>query len=149
MKIASVTPDKYHLPIHIKKYIESELKLYRTYVKSLEELQKDYVDLLHRGRQISLVPGGNGEQDKTGMIVAKLREIEEKSMNRAQRIEAIENGLSILSDEERKLVEARYFEYPDFSDELIMSQLHYGYRNTYYEIKKRALYKFAVILALI
>lgn len=134
---------------HIERYIEEELKLYPTFKKALQELEQEYLDILHKGRQFSLIPG-TSEEDKVSRAALRMREIEAESLDKTKRKERIDRGLAILTNLERQYVKVAYFEFNEFTTyESIMADLHIGNRNKVAGIKQDALYKFAIIFNLV
>lgn len=135
---------------HIERYIEEELKLYPTLKKSLQQLEQDYLDILHRGRQFNLIPG-TSEEDKVSRAALRMREIEEESTDKTKRKDKVDRGIAILTNMERKYVDVAYFNFNEISTtyESIMEELHIGNRNKVAGIKQDALYKFAIIFNLV
>lgn len=107
------------------------------------------MDILHRGRQFTIIPGASGD-DKVSRAVIRMREIEAESADKLKRVERIERGLAILTSLERQYVKAAYFEFNEFTTyETIMHQLHIGNRNKLSRVKRDTLYKFAIVFNLV
>lgn len=140
----------YELPKHTIRYIEDELRVYNTLKASIPIMEQDYLDILNKTRQFSMVPGNSGgNEDKLGNDATKLINIQNKSMDYARRVERIEMGIRLCTEDERKLITAKYFSGFDYRDEAIMEQLHCGKRNRYFEVKRSAVYKFAIVFGLV
>jgi hypothetical protein len=135
---------------HTERYIEEELKLYPIFKKAVTELEQEYIDILHRGRQFTTIPGTSSKDDKVSRAVIRMREIESESADKQKRVERIERGLAILTSLERQYVKVAYFEFNEFTTyETIMQQLHIGNRNKLSRIKRDTLYKFAIVFNLV
>jgi hypothetical protein len=139
----------YELPKHVVRYIEDELRMYNTLKTSIPVLEQDYLDVLNKSRQFSMVPGSSNNDDKLGNDAVKLVGLQNKSMDCIRRVERIEMGVRLCTEDEKKLITAKYFSGFDYRDEAIMQQLNFGYRNNYFAIKKSAVYKFAIVFGLI
>ncbi|MCH5586296.1 hypothetical protein MK805_15240 [Shimazuella sp. AN120528] len=65
--------------------------------------------------------------------------------DKQMKVRSVEQALKVLSIEERKLIEERYFDLNTPSDGMIYERLGWSKRN-YYRIKKGALYTLATFL---
>jgi hypothetical protein len=139
----------YELPRHVVRYVEEELRMYNAMKTAIPLLEQDYLNILQKSRQFSMIPGGGGEHDKLGNDAIKLVTIQNKSAEYTRRTERIEMGLRLCVEEEKKLVTAKYFSGFNYRDEEVLQQLHYGFRNRYFEVKRAALYKFAIVFGLV
>lgn len=70
--------------------------------------------------------------------------IENKIQQKLWRIRKIEAGLKILTDEEREIVEVKYFSNMDFTNEQIIDQLKMN-RDRFYKLRYEIVYKFTII----
>lgn len=134
---------------HITQYVETELENYRTYKKLIAEYDKE---LMYSGVKSGLAkdPSGrfaqNRTSDSTHNEVVRILANEQR-IKRAQDIVAcIEDVLEDLSEQDRRLVDLRYFQgwYTDYG---IVQELHIG-RSKYYEDKLRIVKKMALRMRL-
>jgi RinA family phage transcriptional activator len=135
---------------HIYQYVEAELRNYKTYKKLIEEYDKE---LLYTGAKsgLSKDPSGRFSQNQTsdptqneaGRVIA--------NENRVKRyrdiVKCIEDVLEELSEEEKKLVEVKYFQ-GWLTDWGVCRELHVGSRTTYWKMKNRIIKKFALRMRL-
>jgi hypothetical protein len=138
------------VPEHIIRYIEDELRLYKTYKSTVSELELDLEDLLERSRQISFesVPNRNGPGDPVNLTALRSLMIEEKMKQALSRIRKIETGLTILNPEEKNIVESRYLSGVEYTHDQIIIQLRLN-RNRYYKLREEIIQKFAMVFGLI
>ncbi len=134
---------------HIYQYVEAELRNYKTYKKLIEEYDKE---LLYSGAKSGLAkdPSGrfsqNQTSDSTHNEVARVIANEHRIMRAIDMVMCIEDVLINLPDIDRELVELKYFQ-GLLTDWGIIGEMHIS-RATYYRMKNRTIYKFALRMRL-
>src|SRR5690554_2230932 len=124
------------IPDHVKRYVEGELREYRTLKAELEQLKQDKADIYNRFNQPKGEPvKGSHPGDPTSAAAVRLETISRKAANIERKIKKIENGLDNCSTEEKKLIRFRYFSVHEPTDEETIYYLYYGYRNKYFKTK--------------
>lgn len=144
------TEENGQIPNHVFRYVERELYLYRVYKASVEELKWDLEDIMNRSRQFSVdpIPSNRGQSDTVSLTIVQAAIIENKIQQKLTRIRKIEAGLQILTDEEREIVETKYFSNVDLTNEQIIAQLNIN-RNRFYKLRYGIVYKFAMVFGVL
>ena len=132
------------IPGHVKSFILGELRAYRESVKKLKRLKKDKEDIYQRSRQQMHEPVmGNHSGDPTYTKVVQLETIERKIIYLEHRVAIIETGLAMCTEEERILLEYRYMQEYEPTNEQTSIYMHYGDRNKFYRVRDSAIAKLA------
>ena len=137
------------IPWEVKSLIISELRFYRGNKIQLEKLKNDKEDIYHRTYQPAEQPvKGSHPGDPTYSKVVKLQEIEEDIFYLEKRVRNIETGLKACSKEERKLLEYRYMQEYEPTNEETADYMCYGDRNKFYRVRDSALKKIAKVIGI-
>lgn len=136
------------IPDHVFYFVENELQLYRAYQQGIAELKADLDDLINRSAQLPFdeIRARNGPTDIINLTIIRSLVIEEKIKEKLSHIRKIESGLTVLNDEEKIIVENRYFS-GQYSNDQMMAKLHLA-RNKYYKIRDGIICKYAIIFGL-
>ena len=135
---------------HIFQFVEAELHKYKINKQLIEEYDKE---LLYTGAKSGLGkdPTGrfpqNKTTDSTSLEAMRIMLLEEKASRAMWFVNAIEDVLELLSEQERKLVELKYFQ-GWLTDSGICREMHMG-RTALYKLKTGILRKFALRMCLI
>lgn len=138
------------IPDHVFHYIENELQLYRTYKRALAELEADLEDLVNRSPQLpfdEVHVRNNSPSDIVNLTVVRSLVIEEKIKEKLSRIRKIEAGLKLVNDEERNIIELKYFSGIEYTNDYIIEELHIS-RKKFYKLRDGIIYKFAIVFGL-
>jgi len=141
---------KIKLPHHVKVFIENELREYKIKKAQLKQLKQDRQDIYYKSRQavnISVQSGEPGDPTSAAGILAE--RTDQKIKDLEFWIGRIDSGLAACTERERKLIETRYFNPAEPTDEEVMVYLGFGYRNDYFDTKFRALGRIAKMYELI
>lgn len=149
MKNQILSNEHKKIPDHVFYFIENELQLYPAYKQALAELEADLEDLINRSAHIPFdeIHMRNGPTDIINLTVIRSLVIEEKIKAKLSHVRKIEAGLKIMNDEEKLILEKRYF-LGLYSNDQMMDVLHLA-RNKYYKIRDGIIYKYAVVFGLI
>ncbi|MHB1654412.1 MAG: transcriptional regulator [Desulfitobacteriaceae bacterium] len=133
---------------HIYQFVEAELQNYKINKKLIEEFDRE---ILYTGAKSGLGkdPTGrfpqNTTTDSTSVEAMRILFLEDKTLRAGYYVRAIEDVLELLSEQERKLVELKYFQ-GWLTDSGICSEMHIS-RVTLYRQKNNIVRKFAVRMA--
>jgi ArpU family phage transcriptional regulator len=138
------------IPEHIFVYVEKELYSYKIYKLAVTELGLDLQDVISQYGQMSTdrIPSHSGPGDPVNLSVLKSLIIEEKIKQYLSRIRKIEAGINLLSNNEKGIVEKKYFSEGRFSNDQIMMELHLN-RNSFYKMRDDIVYKFSLIFGVL
>ncbi len=138
------------IPDHVFHYIENELQLYRAYKQALAELEADLEDLVNRSAQLPFdeIHVRNGPTDIINLTVIRSLVLEEKIKEKLSRVRKIETGLKIMSEEEKSILDLKYFSGIDYTNDQIIVTLNLN-RNRYYKLRDGIIYKFSIIFGLV
>ena len=130
---------------HVKSYIECELKMCATYQALSEELKHDLEEIEEQYRCINLSTLGGGISENTMVeVIAMQKEVVESKIKDLEwRVRKIERGLTLLNEEQRKIVNYKVEGY--LSHENIIDELGYG-RKRFYEMLYDIHFKIGVML---
>jgi hypothetical protein len=132
------------IPGHVKGFIIGELRSHRGNKVELEKLLKDKKDIYHRSRQPNDEPvKGSHSGDPTYSKVVQLERVERMIAYLERRISCVEDGLRICTPEEKKLLEYRYMQEYEPTNEETADYMHYGNRNKFYWVRDAAIAKIA------
>ena len=132
------------LPGHVRAFVEGELRQHRVNKISLHRLKRERDDIYHRTRQPNReqVKGSHsGDPISAAVIMAEKtdRMIDAYEL----RVTKVEAGLEMCTVSERRILQARYMEEYEPTDEEVINYLRYGRRNTYFETRDKGLSKIA------
>lgn len=138
------------VPEHIFVYVEKELFSYKVYKLAVAELKLDLESVITQYGQMltDRTPTHNGPGDPVNLSVLRSLIIEEKIGQYLNRIRKIEAGIELLSNDEKEIVEKKYFAEGRFSNEQIMMEMHLT-RNSFYKIREDIIYKFSLIFGVL
>jgi hypothetical protein len=137
------------IPWEVKSLIISELRFYRGNKIHLEKLKKDKEDIYHRTYQPAEQPvKGSHSGDPTYSKVVQLQEIEEDIFYLEKRVRNVEAGLAMCTEEERKLLEYRYMQEYEPTNEETADYMRYGDRNKFYRVRDSAIKKIAKVIGI-
>ncbi len=138
------------IPNHVFHYVENELQLYRTYKQAIAELETDLEDLINRSAQLPFdeIHVRNGPTDIINLTVVRSLVIEEKIKEKLSRVRKIETGLKLMSEEEKNILDLKYFSGTNYTNDQIIETLHLS-RNRYYRQRDGIIYKFAIVFGLV
>ncbi len=136
------------LPAHVYRYVERELFDYKANVILIEQHDQERADI------IKGTPNGDDEVhihssapgDPTYAKVARLLRLTKRAERVRPNVEAITRMLNVLSDEQRRLVKAKYFE-RRYTNDGIAEQLGWSLRS-YYRRKDEIVRLFARALGI-
>lgn len=132
------------LPVHIKNYVEGELRAYNANKRALEQLKRERDEIYERTRQPQQGPvQGSHPGDPTASAAIILEKIDTQIAHLEKCIAKINHGLAICTELERKIIEMKYMGAYEPTHEETMDILRIGNRNTYWSAKDRALAKIA------
>lgn len=135
---------------HIFQFVEAELFQYKIYKKLIEEYDKES---LYTGAKSGLAkdPTGrfpqNSTTDSTSLEAMRVMLLESKVSRAMWYVRAIEDVMQLLSEQEKKLVELKYFQ-GWLTDSGICREMHIG-RTALYKSKIGTIRKFAIRMCLI
>ena len=124
---------------HIYQYVEAELRNYRTYKKLIEEYEKEY-----GGIKSALGGDGTGRfaenalTDPTSFEAVKAIANEHRISRQIDMVKCIEDVLQLLPDEDKRLIELRYFQ-GWLTDYGVSRELHVSLRTV--SRRKRVIFK--------
>lgn len=138
----------------MKKQVERHLRNYKTYKVAIKNLEKqlDYI-MPNITATYELIGGSSGTfniESKTEKYAIdrieskRALDIHEKIEQYNMIIDAIDNGLEILNDNERKFVEIRYINNNSILETSI--QMGYSERNVF-KIRNKALKKMVIVMS--
>lgn len=91
-------------------------------------------------------------EERVGQVYSEFHSSTEKyalrKTEKQLQVQRIDNALQVLSEKERKLIEARYFDPNEPVDGWIYDQLGWS-QASYYRVKRQAIYKLALALNMI
>lgn len=138
------------IPSHVFRYVERELYDYKVNRALCLECLRHRNDELLRVRQRPEDDRTRAEGvvcDQVGAKVLRLLALEQRAERALFYVRAIESVLGALSDEERKLVERKYFD-GDITNDALAAELSMG-RSRFYEVRAAVIRKFALRLGLL
>ena len=134
------------IPDHVKRYVEGELREYRTLKAELEQLKQDKADIYNRFNQPKWEPvKGSHPGDPTSAAAILLERDTKRMVAIEGRIKRIEAGLRVCTAKEKEIIELKYFSAAEPVDEDVMDFLKMG-RQKYYRLKFSALRRIAKVM---
>ncbi len=136
------------VPYHVRKYIETELKMYKAYLSAIHLIDEEL------GEIYQSQPKGDGAPVQGGIMsnqpltkTLKIETLETEMREKLSRVHKIEEGLKLFppGSVNRRIIEVKYFSGNDWSVEQIMAQVGIGRRNTYFEKQTFILKTFGII----
>lgn len=132
------------IPGHVKGFIIGELRTYRENKIELKKLKKEKEDIYHRVHQPTREPvKGSHPGDPTYSKVVQLEKTDAMIIYLERRVAIIETGLAMCTEEERKLLEYRYMQECEPTNEQTAEYMRYGDRNKFYRVRDAAIAKIA------
>lgn len=138
------------IPQAVRRFVEYKLYHYRELKAVIAEWQARREDLLHRSKQFDLTappPSQLSQASPTENIVMQMLLLETKAQRESFWVWAIEDVLEILPEQERRLVELKYFDRL-LTNTGVARELGISER-LFYEWKDRILRRFAERFGLI
>lgn len=136
------------IPDHVKRYVEGELREYRTLKAELEQLKQDRADIYNRFNQPKWEPvKGSHPGDPTSAAAILLEQNSQRTAAIERRLKRMEAGLRACTTKERKLIETKYFNETEPSDDEVMGYLKI-YRKNFYNIKFSAIGRIARVMGI-
>lgn len=138
------------IPAAVRRFVEYKLYHYRELKAVINEWQARREDLLHRGQQIDPScppPTQLSQRSPTENAVMQMLLLETKAQRESFWVRAIEDVLKILPEQERRLVELKYFDRL-LTNTGVARELGISER-LFYEWKDRILRRFAERFGLI
>lgn len=138
------------IPSHVFRYVERELYDYRINKELCLEYLRQRQDELERGRQWQeheQIRAEGPASDQVAGKVVRLLALEHRAERALFYVRAIESVMGVLSDEERALVERKYFD-ADVTNDALAAELNMG-RSRFYELRTAVIRKFALRLGLL
>lgn len=137
--------ERIEIPQHVRKFINIELSMYRSYKTLIAELEKDIADERERSRQFDLNPGIGGSDSFGNPLessVIKITSLEERKRCYEWRTRKVEASMSVLGPEHIKLMEAKFFSgYAPDNESLIVSLGYSSNRNKFYFLLNQIQYQ--------
>lgn len=128
-------------------FVEQKLFNYHISKALIAEYEFQRDALLNRGPEHDGQPRGNKISKPTEITAVQLAMLEEKARNQMFWVKAIEDTLKCLTEEERELVELKYFE-GYLTNEGIMLKMAMN-KNRFYRLREAVVTKFARRMAII
>jgi RinA family phage transcriptional activator len=133
---------------HIYQYVEAELRNYKTYQKLIAEYQKEYAGVKSSmGNDITGRFSQGATSDSVYNEVNRVINCDVRIVRAIHMVMCIEDILFDLSDQDRQLIEIKYFQ-GWLTDWGVSRELHMS-RKTYYKHRNRIINKFALRMRLL
>ena len=128
------------IPGHIRTFVEGELREYHALLAKARRLKQEKDDIYNRTRQpIGEPVKGSHSGDPTSSAAIMAEKIDRQIVQSEYRIAKVNAGLSECTAQERELVEIRYLQAYEPTDEEAMAHLRYGNRGAYFNAKFSAI----------
>lgn len=136
------------IPAPIFRFVEYKLYHYRENKATINALRDMKEDIIQKGRQWINEPiTTSGKSNMVENIAVKLLLLEEKAEREKFWIDAIEDVLSILSDQDKRLIELKYFD-AYLTNAGVARELNISER-TFYERREEIIRRFAIRFGLL
>ena len=128
-------------------FVEQKLYNYRTHKQIIADYEAQREAILHRSKDNDGQPRGSGIGKPTETTAIQLALLEQRVRCESFWIRAIEDTMELLSDEDKMLVQLKYFE-GYLTNDGIMFKMGIE-RNRFYRMRAEIITKFAKRMALI
>ncbi len=124
------------IPHHVRKYIETELRMYKAYLSAIHLIDEELGEIYQTQfkREGTPVQGGEISNEPLSKTL-RIDALESEKKDKLSRIRKVDEGLKLFPPRSlnRRIIEVKYFSGNDWSPEQIMAQVGIGRRNAYFE----------------